>query len=119
MQSALMHLLLLSVAKCMCWRLQLGLKFPKPGAEAAHQHVIDMNLHPEAALMAAQGHTFPLIIRLETITEDGAKADHSLQVSTFRLQKCTAPQHQCLFGLQSLLKFRMDALAQCMLTLLV
>jgi hypothetical protein len=60
--------------------MQLGLKFPKPGAEAAHQHVIDLSLHPEASLMAAQGHTFPLIIRLETITEDGAKGDHSLQV---------------------------------------
>ena len=66
----------------MCCCLQLGLKFPKPGAEAAHQHVIDLSLHPEASLMTAQGHTFPLIIRLETITEDGAKADHSLQVST-------------------------------------
>jgi hypothetical protein len=62
--------------------MQLGLKFPKPGAEAAHQHTIDLKLHPEASLMAAQGHTFPLIIRLETITEDGAKAGHSLQVST-------------------------------------
>ena len=64
------------------WYLQLGLKFPKPGAESAHQHTIDLKLHPEASLMAAQGHTFPLIIRLETITEDGAKAGHSLQVST-------------------------------------
>ncbi len=61
--------------------MQLGLKFPKPGAQAAHQHVIDLSLHPEASLMAVQGHTFPLIIRLETITEDGAKGDHSLQVS--------------------------------------
>lgn len=71
-----------STPEHMCCCLQLGLKFPKPGAEAAHQHVIDLSLHPEASLMTAQGHTFPLIIRLETITEDGAKADHSLQVST-------------------------------------
>lgn len=55
---------------------QLGLKFPKPGAESAHQHIIDLGRHHEASLMAAAGHTFPLIIRLETITEEG----HSLQV---------------------------------------
>lgn len=61
---------------------QLGLKFPKPGAEAAHQHVIDLGRHPEASLMAAEGNTFPLIIRLETVTERGAKEGHTLQVKT-------------------------------------
>ena len=61
---------------------QLGLKFPKPGAEVAHQHVVDLGQHDEAALMAAEGNTFPLIIRLETVTERGLKEGHSLQVST-------------------------------------
>jgi hypothetical protein len=77
------------------WCLQLGLKFPKPGAEAAHQHIIDMKLHPEASLMAAQGHTFPLIIRLETITEDGAKSGHSLQVSAIDLQCLETSEQLC------------------------
>jgi hypothetical protein len=72
--------LMQSTYECTLPCLQLGLKFPKPGAEAAHQHIIDMSVHSEALLMAAQGHTFPLIIRLETITEDGIKAGHSLQV---------------------------------------
>lgn len=62
--------------------LQLGLKFPKPGAEAAHQHVIDLGRHPEVSLMAVDGNTFPLVIRLETVTERGAKEGHTLQVNS-------------------------------------
>lgn len=97
--------------------LQLGLKFPKPGAEAAHQHVIDLRLHPAASLMAAQGHTFPLIIRLETITEDGAKADHSLQVSMCEigiLQGTSAAMHIFL-GIVSIaeVKHAQPCLASC------
>lgn len=60
--------------------LQLGFKFPKSGAEGAHQHVVDLGRHSEAALMAAEGNTFPLIIRLETVTDRGAKEGHSLKV---------------------------------------
>jgi len=42
--------------------------------------VVDLGRHSEAALMAAEGNTFPLIIRLETVTDRGAKEGHSLKV---------------------------------------
>lgn len=60
--------------------VQLGFKFPNAGAEGAHQHVVDLGRHSEASFMSPEGNTFPLVIRLETVTERGAKEGHSLQV---------------------------------------
>ena len=64
---------------------QLGLKFPREDAEGAAAHIIDLAKHAEAALAAADGNTYPLIIRLETVTERGLKEGHTLQVRFFVL----------------------------------
>lgn len=58
--------------------LQLGLKFPGSAPEGA-QHVIDMGLYDEAALFAAGRDTFPLVVRLETVTDKGRREGRTLQ----------------------------------------
>ena len=61
--------------------MQLGLAFPKAGTDAATQAVIDLSLYEESELSAVQdGNRFPLIIRLETVTEKGLSEGHSLSV---------------------------------------
>ncbi|EFN57168.1 hypothetical protein CHLNCDRAFT_143545 [Chlorella variabilis] len=56
----------------------LGLKFPGSAPEGA-QHVIDMGLYDEAALFAAGRDTFPLVVRLETVTDKGRREGRTLQ----------------------------------------
>mmetsp|Transcript_5769 Transcript_5769/g.16515 ORF Transcript_5769/g.16515 Transcript_5769/m.16515 type:complete len:260 (-) Transcript_5769:130-909(-) len=61
----------------------LGLQFPPPGTT---QHVIDLSRHAEASLLTAPaptaaGAVYPLIIRLETVTERGLKEGHTLEVT--------------------------------------
>ena len=61
--------------------MQLGLAFPKAGTDAATQAVVDLSLYEESELSAVQdGNRFPLIIRLETVTEKGLSEGHSLSV---------------------------------------
>ena len=61
--------------------LQLGLGFPRAGTDAATQAVVDLSLYEETELSAVQdGNRFPLIIRLETVTEKGLSEGHSLSV---------------------------------------
>ncbi|PRW34052.1 putative E3 ubiquitin- ligase LOG2 isoform B [Chlorella sorokiniana] len=59
----------------------LGLKFPLAGAGAdgAAQHVIDMSLYEEAQLLTSSRDTFPLVVRLETVTDKGKREGHTLQ----------------------------------------
>jgi hypothetical protein len=49
-------------------------------AETDQQHIIDLSLHQGdiGALSSANGNTFPLVIRLEVITDRGLKDGHSL-----------------------------------------
>ena len=58
-------------------RKQLGLKFPKAGCEAP---VIDLSLYDDKAMTHVEGDTYPLAIRLETVTENGLQQGHSLAV---------------------------------------
>lgn len=62
--------------------LQLGLKFPDEGAseELRVAHALDLSLYEEAALLRHDKDTFPLVIRLETVTDKGLKDGHTLQV---------------------------------------
>ena len=59
---------------------QLGLRFPKATGEGA-QAIIDLRQLNEHKLSAPDGDTYPLVIRLETITENGIAEGHTLQVS--------------------------------------
>lgn len=56
----------------------LGLKFPGTSPEGA-QHVIDMGLYEESQLLTAGRDTFPLVVRLETVTDKGRREGHTLQ----------------------------------------
>ena len=59
--------------------LQLGLKFPGPSTEGA-QHVVDLGLYVEGALLAPGGRdSYPLVVRLETVTDKGRREGHTLQ----------------------------------------
>lgn len=57
--------------------MQLGLKFPKAGAPEA---VIDTGAYEERQLTAADKDTYPLVIRMETVTDKGRSDAHTLQV---------------------------------------
>lgn len=58
--------------------LQLGLNFPGTTPEGA-QHVIDLSLYGEQELLAAGRDTYPLVVRLETVTDKGKREGHTLQ----------------------------------------
>lgn len=64
--------------------MQLVLKFPKDGAAHA---VLDVGLYEDRELTSADGETYPLVVRMETITEKGKADGHTLQVP--------APPQQC------------------------
>lgn len=54
-----------------------------PAADAAEQppqHVIDMSLYSEESLTRHDKDTYPIVIRLETVTDKGLKDGHTLQV---------------------------------------
>ena len=42
--------------------------------------MIDLGLYEEQQLLRHEKDTFPLVIRLETVTEKGVKDGHTLQV---------------------------------------
>ena len=60
--------------------MQLGHVFPRPGAPLTEQVIIDLSQNPEE-LVAANGDTYPLIFRLETVSEKGLTEGHVLEVS--------------------------------------
>ncbi|KAK9828418.1 hypothetical protein WJX81_006069 [Elliptochloris bilobata] len=57
-------------------RTMLGKAYPPPGAAAA---VVDLDCYDERQLIAPDGGAFPLIVRMETVTEKGLAEGHSLQ----------------------------------------
>ncbi len=57
--------------------MQLAAQFPKPeGPEA----IIDVSQFEERQLTGAYGDTYPLIIRLECVSDKGKTETHQLQV---------------------------------------
>ena len=58
--------------------MQLGKAYPPPGTAAA---VIDLDRYDERQLMAQSSGAYPLIVRMETVTEKGLAEGHSLQVA--------------------------------------
>ena len=57
--------------------MQLGAHFPKPeGPEV----IIDVSLFEERQLTAVSGDTYPLIIRLECVSDKGKTESHQLKV---------------------------------------
>lgn len=57
---------------------QLGLQFPGGAPEGA-QHVVDLSLYPESQLTAAARDSYPLVVRLETVTDKGRREGRTLQ----------------------------------------
>ena len=61
-----------------CWMwVQLGKAYPPPGVAAA---VIDLDRYDERQLMSQSSGAYPLVVRMETVTEKGLVEGHSLQV---------------------------------------
>lgn len=57
--------------------VQLGAHFPKPeGPET----IIDVSLFEERQLTAVSGDTYPLIVRLECVSDKGKTESHQLKV---------------------------------------
>lgn len=59
--------------------LQLGHVYPTPGAPLSEQVIIDLSENPQE-LTAAEGDVYPLIFRLETISDKGLADGHVLEV---------------------------------------
>ena len=57
--------------------VQLAAQFPKPDGPEA---IIDVSQFEERQLTAAHGDTYPLIIRLECVSDKGRTESHQLQV---------------------------------------
>ncbi len=55
---------------------QLGKAYPPAGATAA---VVELDRYDERQLLAPEGGAFPLIVRMETVTEKGLADGHTLQ----------------------------------------
>lgn len=65
--------------------MQLAAQFPKPeGPEA----IIDVTQFEERQLTAVSGDTYPLIIRLECVSDKGKTESHQLQVCPPPMQAC-------------------------------
>lgn len=64
------------------------------------EHVIDLSLHQAdiGALTTANGNTFPLVIRLEVVTERGLKDGHSLEELIPGAEQQTWAQSQTTFA---------------------
>lgn len=59
--------------------LQLGHVYPSPGAPLSEQVIIDLSENPQE-LTTAEGDVYPLIFRLETISDKGLADGHVLEV---------------------------------------
>jgi E3 ubiquitin-protein ligase MGRN1 len=68
--------------------------------EITNSHVIDLSLHEAdiGALSSANGNTFPLVIRLEVITDRGIKDGHSLDELVPGAEQQTWAQSQTTFA---------------------
>ena len=69
--------------------LQLGHVYPSPGAPLSEQVIIDLSENPQE-LTAAEGDVYPLIFRLETISDKGLADGHVLEVIACVQGKCSA-----------------------------
>ena len=69
--------------------LQCGHVYPSPGAPLSEQVVIDLSENPQE-LLAAEGDVYPLIFRLETISDKGLADGHVLEVLVLVQGKCSA-----------------------------
>ena len=72
--------------------LQLGHVFPRPGAPLTEQVIIDLTQNPEE-LVAANGDTYPLIFRLETVSEKGLTEGHVLEVASLLSKALSLSYH--------------------------
>lgn len=70
--------------------LQLGHVYPRHGAPLSEQIIIDLSQSPQE-LAAAEGDTYPLIFRLETISEKGLADGHVLEVTFLCICKLWSP----------------------------
>lgn len=61
--------------------MQLGHTYPNPGAPLSGQVIVDLSENPQE-LTAAEGDVYPLIFRLETISDKGLADGHVLEVLT-------------------------------------
>lgn len=59
--------------------VQLGHVYPSPGAPLSEQVIIDLSENPQE-LTTAEGDVYPLIFRLETISDKGLADGHVLEV---------------------------------------
>ena len=66
--------------------MQLGHVYPAANAPEAQQTIIDVSQYEEQQLMQAADNTYPLVFRLETISEKGAADRHTLQVCMRSMQ---------------------------------
>lgn len=55
----------------------MGLKFP-PDESVGAQHTINIHEHSYQALTQSGGDVFPIVIRLESLMEDGVQEGRSL-----------------------------------------
>ena len=75
--------------------LQLGHVYPRPGAPLTEQVIIDLTENQQE-LAAAEGDVYPLIFRLETISDKGLADGHVLEVqATFVFTLCWASHLWC------------------------
>lgn len=62
--------------------LQIGLKFPKAGEGSSAEAMIDLSRYREEELKTVVDNLqWPLVIRLECMSEQGLQQGHSLSVS--------------------------------------
>lgn len=69
--------------------LQLGHVYPSPGAPLSEQVIIDLSENPQE-FTAAEGDVYPLIFRLEAISDKGLADGHVLEVIACVQGKCSA-----------------------------
>lgn len=75
----------------------LGHVFPRPGAPLTEQVIVDLSQNPEE-LSAATGDTYPLIFRLETISDKGLTEGHVLEELEVGQQQKVWVQSQTTFA---------------------
>lgn len=70
--------------------VQLGHVYPRPGSPLSEQVIIDLSQNADE-LAAAKGDEYPLIFRLETISEKGLLDGHVLEVLHVSMCKHQSP----------------------------
>lgn len=62
--------------------------FPRQGAPDAEQIILDLARLDVQKLSVAEGNSYPLVLRLETISAKGLEEGHTLQVQPRLLCSC-------------------------------